>query len=111
MRDPNPTMKLQRDLEGYVRIDNRESPGIDGHPAYQKNTLFESATFTCSHCQRVVIVNPKRNRERAYCRSCDHLICDSCESERVLLAKPCKPFKQIIDELIDSIMKGLPYGT
>lgn len=102
-------MFSKRELEGYIRIDHRESPGLD-MPFVGRNTLFESSTVTCSHCQRIVINNPQRTRARGYCPKCDHYICDLCEDERVRTGV-CKPFKQIIDEFIDLTAKGLPYGT
>lgn len=104
----------QRELEGYVRIDHRESPGFSdneilasGMPFARKNTLFEGATLSCGHCRAIVIKNPGRDRERAHCHGCDHYICDNCEAERVLKNKPCKPFKQVFDEFIDKASKGL----
>lgn len=99
----------QRELEGYVRIDHRESPGIPGMPFRSKGTFFEAPTMTCNHCQAVVIVNPDRTRERARCYSCDHYICDACEGLRVA-GKSCRPMKQVIDELLTEIAKGLPDG-
>lgn len=62
---------LQRH-EGYLLIDNRASG--DG--------LMESATVTCSHCHRIVVLNPDRTRPREYCSGCDHYICDGCAAIR-----------------------------
>lgn len=102
----------QRELEGYVRIDHRDSPGFSevemlqsGMPLVRRGAMFESSTMTCSHCQRIVIMNPKRTRARAHCFGCDHFICDGCEYERVQLSKPCKPMKQIIAEHIEDVIK------
>ncbi len=61
--------------------------------------LFEAPSFTCSHCNRVVIMNPDRKRERAYCRGCDHLICDECGAKRAATGE-CKTFKQVVDEFL-----------
>lgn len=102
-------MFSKRELEGYLRVDHRESPGLD-MPLVGRNTLFEAPTFSCPYCQRIVVINPKRNRERAYCRSLDRLICDFCATDRAS-GKTLKPFKQVIDEFVTSTAKGLPYGT
>ena len=96
----------RRSLEGYLMIDHRESPGLD-HPTMPigKETFFESATINCSHCERMVVLNPQRTRERAYCPKCDAYLCDACGAERVRTGV-CKPFKQVIDEFIDAAAKG-----
>lgn len=100
-------MRRLQDLEGYLLIDNRASPGVPDEvnqefdlPVGAGRGVFECATFTCSHCQRVVIINPKRNRERAYCRGCDHLLCDGCGAERARTGL-CRTFKQVIDEILE----------
>ena len=38
----------------------------------------EFPCFTCSNCQRVVIMHPNRKRPRNQCGSCDRLHCDYC---------------------------------
>ena len=65
--------------------------------------LFESATITCSHCQRVVILNPERNRDRAYCPKCDHYLCDQCGAQRSASGGECITFNQIIEQTQESI--------
>lgn len=78
---------LQRH-EGYLLIDNRASG--DG--------LLESATVTCSHCHRIVVLNPDRTRPREYCAGCDHYICDGCAAIRS--SQPaCLPFNKVLDRL------------
>lgn len=91
--------------EGYLLIDNRESPGVSeglihqsgkDAPFVRAGQMFESATVSCSHCQRIVILNPDRTRPRGYCRKCDAYICDSpgCNAE-------CNPFEKVIAEFIE----------
>lgn len=95
----------KRSHEGHVIMDNRSSPGVAddlmvaaGMPIGSGRGLFEAPTITCSHCERIVIINPLRNRERPYCRKCDHYICDFCG---VTMAKTgiCRPFKKIVEEV------------
>lgn len=74
---------------GYLLIDNRAS----GHG------LQESKTFTCNHCNRVVIMNAERTRERGYCRGCDRYLCDECGTVRAITGQ-CKTFNQVIDEVL-----------
>jgi hypothetical protein len=98
-------MKNKRDLEGYVEVDHRHSPGISAEQAASvgsklvvpAGTVFKSATITCSHCQRVVVLNPNRSRGRGYCRNCDHAICDRC-ALLMKLGHPCKPFAKLIED-------------
>lgn len=104
-------MSLSR-YEGYLLVDNRESPGVSkefasttGALAVGRSTLYESATYTCSHCQRLVIMNPTRGRERGFCRHCSHVICDGCATH---LAKTlvCVPFKKILDDAHEAAIKA-----
>lgn len=75
-----------------------QSLGPDVIPV-RPGSVFESATVTCSHCQRQVVLNPDRTRERGYCPKCDHYVCDACEAIRVAAGGECKTFKQIMDEV------------
>lgn len=68
--------------------------------------LFESATVTCSHCQRVVILNKLRTRGRHYCPKCDHYICDGCEETRVSSGGECVTFNEIIEKVQEASVKG-----
>lgn len=79
-------MRSKRAHEGYLLIDNRHAPGVSAEEAARAGKevagagargVFESATVTCAHCQRVVVLNPQRTRERGYCRRCDHYVCDN----------------------------------
>lgn len=94
-------MKSKRSHEGYLFIDHRGGPGMPGIPLF-----MEAPTITCSHCQTVFIVNPLRNRERAYCSKCDHYICDKCGKARAESGGECKTFKQIIDEVQEAAVKA-----
>jgi hypothetical protein len=80
----------KKSQEGYLLIDNRESPGITRDEAIRmhgaaipigKGIKLETSTYTCSKCQMVIVVNPNRVRERGYCRKCDHDVCDRCALE------------------------------
>jgi hypothetical protein len=75
-----------------------------GLPAGAGHGLYESATYTCSHCQYVVIIEPSRTRERAYCKKCDHRICDGCGIELARTGN-CRPYTQVIDEYINQVLR------
>jgi len=104
----------KRNQEGYLIIDHRACymPVPDnvlhssGLPMEAGRGLFETATYTCSHCQYIVVLNPKRTRERAYCRGCDSYICDGC-GEKKKLGASCKTFAQVADEYLNSVEKAL----
>lgn len=89
-------MLSKRSLEGYLLIDHRAT-GIGG--------MVESATLTCSHCQRQVVLNPARTRERHYCPKCDHYVCDGCEAVRVASGGACRTYKQIMDDFETAVRK------
>lgn len=83
-------------------IDNRVAPPEPGVARF-----FEGATVTCNHCQRQVIRNPERQRERAWCWNCDAYICDPCEAVRAVAG--CKTFSAIIAEADRLAHKGLVF--
>lgn len=76
MRGGKSTLLISQDIE---------APGV------ARGTL-EMATLTCAHCNRVVVLNPLRQRERCSCRKCDAYVCDSpgCNAE-------CNPFMQSVE--------------
>lgn len=104
----------KRSHEGYLLIDNRQSPGVPVEllqtvepvlPPGASVGMFEAPTITCKHCQKVLVLNPLRTRDRAWCQKCDHYICDECGA--VLTATGiCKTFEQIIDEAHEQVIKG-----
>ncbi len=107
-------MHSKREQEGWLMIDNRESPGVSdevlrtlapGLPPGAGRGMFEAPTITCSHCQAVLIVNPLRTRERAYCAKCDHYICDGCGAA-LAASGVCRPFAQIIAETQEAAAKA-----
>src|SRR6202521_2938064 len=98
-------MRRQRDREGYLMIDHRESPGLL-HPLLGPGTFLERATRNCSHCERLVVMNPERTRTRAFCPKCYSYVCDTCEAERVR-TNVCRPMKQVIDEFVDQAARGV----
>lgn len=104
-------MKSLRSHEGYMLIDNRNAPVDDatmvamGYAPGAGRGLYESATYTCSHCNYVVVIEPKRTRERGYCRKCDQRICDACTA---ILAKTfeCLPMKKLADDVLEAAALG-----
>jgi len=107
-------MFSKREREGYVLIDHRESPGFtcDEAPAAYRagipvgpGAFFEGATNTCSHCNRVVVMNPDRTRQRAWCGACDHYICDVCGA-RMKLTGVCDSFTRRAEAEIERAIKA-----
>lgn len=100
------SVKRIQDLEGELLIDHRNSPGVpvdilksSGLPLEAGRGVYESATYTCGHCQAIVVMNPNRTRERHVCRGCMHVICDGCAKEKARTLQ-CVTFQQKIDLLI-----------
>jgi hypothetical protein len=83
---------MKPNREGYLLIDHRAT-GINaqGKSVSGQAATIEMATHTCSHCHRIIILNPMRMRDRHYCPKCDHYICDDCEAARVASGYACMP--------------------
>lgn len=88
----------KRSHEGWLLIDHRASPGVPGLP---EGSAWESATITCAHCQKVVVLNPQRTRERGYCRKCDHYVCDRPECNA-----DCRNFNKHLDQLQEQAFRA-----
>lgn len=103
----------KRSHEGYLMVDQRAGEGVDrdlaragGAMPIGNGVMMEVPTLTCSHCQKVLIVNPGRTRDRGYCPKCDHYVCDECEAARVVSGGDCRTFKQLMDEVQEASVKG-----
>jgi predicted RNA-binding Zn-ribbon protein involved in translation (DUF1610 family) len=98
--------------EGYLMIDHRASPGLPGDPLRGEGKLFETKTNHCNHCGRVVIINPLRTRDRAYCQKCLKYICDDCGLEIKLPDYNHITYKERLDDIyrLTQLTKGLSNG-
>lgn len=104
-------MPSLRQHAGYLIVDHSESPGVspaDFPRGFPKGTVFvgkghalEADVQMCAHCQRAVLLNPERQRQRGYCAKCDHYICDApgCQLE-------CRPIAHVLERLQNAAEKG-----
>lgn len=106
-------MSSKYNKEGYLLLDHRDSPGLTeevvhgtGLPPGAGRGRFEAPTYTCTHCCRVVVLNPMRRRPRAWCPHCDRYICDDCGAVMAHTGV-CRPFKQVCEEVQEAASKGL----
>jgi hypothetical protein len=103
-------MGSKRDHEGEIYIDSRHGPISEevlrwaGLPLTAGRGEYRGAFFVCSHCQATVYINPQRNRERAWCRKCDHYLCDACGAQ-LAATGACKTYKQVVDEVLEAAAK------
>jgi hypothetical protein len=110
-------------MENYVEIDHRESPGITHEEAARlgaiahcdvvavgKGQHFKSACITCHGCEKQVILNPDRSRERHYCPTHDAYLCDDCELQRKLSGK-CISWWQRIEEAANAFLRKSTGGV
>ena len=117
-------MASLRRHEGYLLIDNslaaRNLPDPWASPADRARAaavgfiglttpVLEVPIATCSHCNRGVVLNPGRTRERAYCLGCDRYLCDPCALLKKLGAV-CVPMLQIVEETQERAAQALAIG-
>ena len=95
--------------DGYVMIDNRNTPGVSdalihsaGLPQGAGRGLFECASMHCVHCGGHVIPNPARTRPREFCKKCTAYICDPCHNA----AQHADYVHRTIDELTELVGSG-----
>lgn len=99
-------MLTERSREGYLLIDHRNSPGT---AAVGPGVTFESATNTCFHCQRIVVLNPDRTRERYRCPDCFRYVCDQCAAVRAA-GGACTPFVKRLEAQYELICREATHG-
>ena len=99
----------QSSKDGVMLIDHRASPGMPKELCEQTGILglgegkmVELATKTCAHCKTVVVINPWRERDRAFCGKCFGYVCDQCS---VAMRQPDYYHMQF-EELADLVMTG-----
>jgi hypothetical protein len=76
-------------------IDHRASPGT---PTVPEGYLFEAPTYTCAHCQFIVVMEPRRERAREVCLKCMAIICDPCHA-----VGECTPFLKLAEDAADAL--------
>jgi hypothetical protein len=56
---------------------------------------FETDTFTCVHCCRVVHIKPKANMDEfgSMCRNCMKMVCPACANGS------CTPFEKKLEQM------------
>lgn len=100
---------------GYLQIDHRDSPGISQQTVHDSGVdapvvgaghNFETDVASCSHCQAQILLNPTRKRARAYCRSCDRYVCDTCAAVMQNAGGTCSPFAKTVDILMAAAARG-----
>lgn len=87
---------------GLLTVDQRD---VEAPIAGRR--LVEVPTYTCTHCEAVVVMNPERVRPRYTCRGCDHMICDTCAAIKEKTGV-CKTFAQLVDEHLNRVVKNQP---
>lgn len=55
--------------------------------------ISENDTFTCAHCNNIVIVPNKGTPPGGFCQLCNKLVCDACST------KGCIPFEKKLEEM------------
>lgn len=87
---------------GVLLMDNRSGdvplrvPTPDGVLLVPAGACAELPTMTCGHCNATVVLNPKRTRDRHWCRRCAYYLCDKpgCLAE-------CNGLPEMLDLAMD----------
>ena len=106
-------MASLRSHEGVLLVDHRASPGLpdgvvvpQGMPPGSGHGVFECATFTCSHCEKVVAIMDRKKADAicGFCSGCNHRLCTACTTKR---AKDgvCLPLKALAEQLMNVAAK------
>lgn len=90
---------------GHLVIDNRAAPSSPAAPGFMPGVgggeLFEADTYTCAHCQRIIIMHPQRTRPREVCFRCMAVVCDTAACQL-----DCLPFKKLFEEYNPKLLEG-----
>lgn len=107
---------MSKQREGYLFIDHTQGPGVTEADlakipkkarglAVPGGTKVDTATITCAHCQRQIIRNPWRQRERNRCWECFKYICDDC-AVHLKVSGRCVTYEAVFDKLGTWIANG-----
>lgn len=105
-------MSTLKQHAGYLVIDHTNSPGLTpADVAHVPNAVavpggkfLERDVLRCTHCERAIVLNPLRIRDRGYCPKCDHYVCDGCETIRVKTGE-CVPMRKLVDQAQEVVEK------
>ena len=106
-------MRSLASLAGVFTLDNQGSGLPDeivvahGLPPGAGRGLFEADCYTCSHCQRQVVMNKSRTRPRGFCSGCNKVICDECDGRYHASGHQCIPFVAFAEEVRNAAVKGV----
>ena len=71
-----------------------------------KEGIFESATTSCGHCQKIIHVPPRAHPNfLSMCRVCMRVICEECS------AKGCEPWEKKIEQMEERERTLRSYGV
>jgi hypothetical protein len=84
MRRPGGYAMVVSPVASLVKFDGNRFECVDG--------TFETDSFTCIHCNRVVHVKAGSQGDEYFCRRCMAPICSPCADH------PCIPFMKKIEE-------------
>ena len=105
-------MFLKRELEGYLEIyggagitPEEAAKGPPGTMPIRPDAKLQLATLKCKHCERQVVLNPDRTRDRGHCYKGDHFLCDECAIDYKITGK-CWDVRYGIDEFMNKLAKG-----
>lgn len=114
------SLKSLKRHEGYLMVDHRAGGGLTEQQAIlsgydpkhcRAGRLFEAITNTCSHCGGAWVINPLRTREREYCKSCDHYICDGCHAESQMPHYVHIPFAKKVELTLEAASRAETSGA
>lgn len=69
-----------------------------------KSGTWEFRAFNCCHCQRFVLMNPERTRDRHLCHRCNLYTCDS-----VGCVLDCNPAEESAELAFRNIGSDIPF--
>ena len=81
----------------------------DGPDQPFKVGMTETPTMGCGHCQAIVILNPKRKRDRGWCWNCDQYLCDACQEIKNSVG--CLSKQQRIDLALANPTRDVSIGS
>lgn len=90
MRNPHGVMILE-DPQGPSSLSGRLTTGPKSEAQHKLELNGESDTFTCGHCDRIVLVPPfvDAASQGARCGCCGRLICGDCNNKA-----RCEPWEE-----------------
>ena len=65
--------------------------------------IYEADILRCNHCEKQILKNPHRKKNREWCWTCDQYVCDRCAGIKFIAG--CTTIREIMEREATKIIR------